>query len=112
MMRSPKSFVVAVRRPDGSIAVREEQWETLLPGFKMLRWPFLRGALVLLESIHNGFSALRFSSEYALTPNKPARPAGSPSEEAKPQAALTEVGSGLLLTVATVLMVGLFIAAP
>ena len=49
MMRSPKSFVVAVRRPDGSIAVREQDWQQFLPGWTFLRWPLLRGAWVLLE---------------------------------------------------------------
>ena len=31
MMRSPKSFVVAVRRHAGGIAIREQAWETLWP---------------------------------------------------------------------------------
>ncbi|HYV45216.1 MAG TPA: DUF1385 domain-containing protein [Myxococcaceae bacterium] len=102
MMRSPKSFVVAVRRPDGSIAVREQQWTTFLPGLKFLRWPLLRGAVVLLESLHNGYSALMFSAEQAL-----------PGEEGKPgQAADKGLGSSALLAISTLVMVGLFIAAP
>src|SRR5260370_1334318 len=68
MMRSPKSFVVAVRRPDQSIAVREQPWAALVPFLRFLRWPLFRGALVLLESLHNGFSALKFSAENAIVP--------------------------------------------
>ncbi len=65
MMRSPGSLVVAVRRPDGRIAVREEAWETLWPRARLLRKPFVRGAVVLIESVWNGFSALAFSAEQA-----------------------------------------------
>ncbi len=69
-MRSPKSFVVAVRRWVGGIAVREQAWNQLLPGLKFMRWPIFRGALVLAESLHNGFSALKFSSEHGLPPEE------------------------------------------
>jgi uncharacterized protein YqhQ len=62
MMRSPKSFVVAVRRPDKQIVVREQKWETLLGGVKPLRWPLMRGSIVLIESLWNGLSALNFSA--------------------------------------------------
>ena len=71
MMRSPKSFVVAVRRPDGQIVVREQSWETLLGGVKFLRWPLFRGAIVLLESLWNGMSALNFSAEQAMPEEEP-----------------------------------------
>jgi uncharacterized protein YqhQ len=66
MMRSPKSFVVAVRRPDGSLAVREQAWSTLGGGLPFLKWPLFRGAVTLLESMLNGYSALTFSAEQAM----------------------------------------------
>lgn len=66
MMRGPRSFVVAVRRPDGQIAIREQAWNVLLPKLKFLRWPVFRGAVVLAESLHNGYSALSFSSEHGM----------------------------------------------
>lgn len=70
MMRSPKSFVVAVRRHEGGIAIREQAWETLWPTITFLRWPLVRGAIVLLESLHNGFSALKFSGDHGLPPEE------------------------------------------
>ncbi len=76
MMRSPKSFVVAVRRHVGGIAIREQAWNQLLPGLKFLRWPIFRGALVLAESLHNGFSALKFSSEHGLPPESDGKKKG------------------------------------
>ncbi|MCA2978697.1 MAG: hypothetical protein INH37_10460 [Myxococcaceae bacterium] len=58
MMRGPRSFVVSVRRPDGQIAIREQAWNVFFPGLRFLRWPLFRGAVVLAESLHNGYSAL------------------------------------------------------
>jgi uncharacterized protein YqhQ len=66
MMRSPKSFAIAVRHPNGSIIVREEAWLSLSARFPFLRWPLLRGANMLIESMWNGMSALNFSAEVAM----------------------------------------------
>jgi len=65
MMRSPNSFAVVVRRADGSMVVREEPWRSLSGKYKPLRWPFVRGMIVLFESLFNGISALTFSAEQA-----------------------------------------------
>ena len=45
MMRSPRSFAVVCRRPDGSIVVKESSWQPLWKGLRFLRLPFLRGTL-------------------------------------------------------------------
>ncbi|MDP8257019.1 MAG: DUF1385 domain-containing protein [Candidatus Alcyoniella australis] len=65
MMRSPGSLAMAVRRPDGKIVVREQQWIGISHKYKFLRWPFLRGTVVLIESMTNGVSALTFSANQA-----------------------------------------------
>jgi uncharacterized protein YqhQ len=107
MMRSPKSFVVAVRRPDGGIAIREQKWGSLLPEVKFLRWPLFRGAVVLLESLHNGFVALNFSAEHAI----PAEPVAAPADGAAASKGGESSTTGMML-IALVAMVGLFIALP
>jgi len=110
MMRSPKSFVVAVRRPDKQIVVREQAWETLLGNIKPLRWPFLRGSIVLIESLWNGLSALNFSAEQAMPEEegKQATPSDAPRQaSAKERAALAGT-----LVLSMVLGLGLFVGAP
>ncbi len=111
MMRSPASLVVAVRRPDGQIAVREEAWETLWPRMRLLRKPFFRGAVVLIESVWNGFSALAFSAEQAESPTAASdgAPPAAAAAESKPTSDLTR---GLMLGISFLFMVALFIAAP
>jgi len=106
MMRSPRSLVVAVRRPDGRIAVREEAWETLWPKATFLRKPFFRGAVVLIESVWNGFSALAFSAEQVEAP------AAQAVEASAPAAGQGDLARGLMLGVSFLFMVALFIAAP
>ncbi len=66
MMRSPKSFAVVCRRPDGRIVVKESEWRPLWGALKFLRWPLLRGGVVLLESLVNGISALTFSANQQM----------------------------------------------
>lgn len=62
MMRGPRSLAVAARRPDGTIVIREDAWIGLFDRWPFLKWPFLRGTAVLVESLFNGIQALNFSS--------------------------------------------------
>jgi uncharacterized protein YqhQ len=87
MMRSPKSLAVAVRQPDGTIALREEQWLSFAERFPFLKWPLFRGANMLVESLYNGMLALNWSAATAF-----------PDDE-KAKAENDKGGKGLWLTV-------------
>ncbi len=62
MMRSPRCLAVAVRRANSEIVVREQPWKSSFAA-SIMKVPFVRGALVLIESMRNGYEALRFSAE-------------------------------------------------
>jgi len=66
MMRSPNAFVVAVRKPDGSIRLRRDQWYGLSQKLSFLKKPFLRGVLVLIETMANGVVSLNYSANIAM----------------------------------------------
>lgn len=66
MMRSPNAFVVAVRKPDGSIRLRRDQWFGLSNKLTFLKKPFLRGVLVLIETMANGVVSLNYSANIAM----------------------------------------------
>jgi uncharacterized protein YqhQ len=84
MMRSPRSFAVAVRRPDGTIVVREAGWLSFSERLRFLKWPLLRGANMLIESMANGISALNFSAAQAMPEEEEEGAAkGDGDEEAK-----------------------------
>jgi uncharacterized protein YqhQ len=62
MMRSPRCLTVAVRRKNQEIVLREQPWRSIVPD-ALRKIPFVRGALVLVESMQNGYAALRFSAQ-------------------------------------------------
>jgi uncharacterized protein YqhQ len=66
MMRAPGMVATAVRRPDGTIAVRKEPYLSLAEKRKFFRLPVLRGAVGLIEMLIVGLRALNFSAEAAL----------------------------------------------
>ena len=66
MMRAPKALAVAVRKPNGEVAVKEAVWRSISARYPLLQKPFLRGVVVLIESLVNGIDALTFSANQAL----------------------------------------------
>ena len=66
MMRGPASWSVACRRPDESIAVEKHPLPSLAQRYPWLKWPLLRGVLVLVESLQIGIKALMISANQAL----------------------------------------------
>lgn len=66
MMRGPHSVSLAVRKPDGSIAVETEPLKELAARFPILKWPFIRGTYVLIDSLVVGMRALNRSANMSL----------------------------------------------
>jgi uncharacterized protein YqhQ len=66
MMRSPDAVAVAVRRSDGHILVKRSPFRSWTKRIRLLGWPFLRGGIILIESLVLGVQALNFSSEIAM----------------------------------------------
>jgi len=66
MMRAPKSLAIAVRKPNDEIIVKRERLYPLGERYPILKWPILRGVVVLLESLIWGFKALTFSANEAV----------------------------------------------
>jgi len=66
MMRSPRTFTVVVRRPDGQLSVREDRWYSPMERWPFLRRPLLRGCVVMYEALFNGIQALTYSAQESL----------------------------------------------
>lgn len=96
MMRAPACLTVAVRRPDGSIALREGPYRSTWSR-KLWKLPGFRGVAMLVESMTMGFSALQFSAEQQMTEEELAQDQGS---------------GKLAVAISTLLALGLFIALP
>lgn len=70
MMRAPNALAIAVRRPNGEVVVKEDVWVSLSQRLKFLKWPLIRGSVVLIETLINGLQALSFSASQALEEGK------------------------------------------
>lgn len=64
MMRAPNKFVIAVRQPDGTIAVKRDNIK--LDSNKILKKPIIRGLIGLYDALVLGIKALNFSAEKAM----------------------------------------------
>jgi len=65
MIRGPRTMAVACRRPDGEITVHTERLGGVYSG-PVRRIPFIRGAIVMWETLALGIRALIFSSNVAM----------------------------------------------
>lgn len=97
MMRAPTAWAVAVRKPDGEIEAQRHELPRLSSRSKWAKVPFIRGVLVLGESLTLGFRALSWSAQKSI------------GEDEEELSRLEIVGS---LTLAMVLFAGLFIVLP
>ncbi|HJL15077.1 MAG TPA: DUF1385 domain-containing protein [Sandaracinaceae bacterium LLY-WYZ-13_1] len=98
MMRAPGCVSVAVRKPDGSIAIREAPLTSRVAHSKLWKWPMMRGMATLVESLSLGYRALSFSADQQL------------SEEER--AEVGEASGRGAMVLATLFALGLFVALP
>ena len=64
MVRGPHAMAVAVRRPDGTVAVKSEALGGLYTGL-LRRAPLIRGVVILWETLALGIRALGYSAQVA-----------------------------------------------
>lgn len=96
MMRGPKSVAIAVRRPDGEIAIKEQAVNSVMQRYPLLKLPVLRGMVAMVETLGIGISALMYSANQAM-----------PDEEQ-----LTKKEMTLTTVLGLVFALGIFVAVP
>lgn len=79
MMRSPRFVAAAVRRADGTIQTRVEEFESIIKRKKWLGLPFIRGVIGLFEMMLLGTRYLKWSSNLALIDDE-SQPPQTPSD--------------------------------
>ncbi len=66
LMRSPNSYAIAVREPQGSIHVKKEYLPKITDRYPSLNKPFLRGVLILFQMLVLGLKALNYSANVLI----------------------------------------------
>ncbi len=66
MMRAPGRIATAVRRSNGDIVVKKQEYVSLAEKNKIFKLPVLRGAAGLIEMMFIGIDTLNFSAEVAM----------------------------------------------
>lgn len=131
MMRSPRFFAVACRKPDGSIVVQNERVENSIMGrLKWLNRPFLRGSLALVDAVVLGTKALTFAANVQTaaldeakrratpdsTPANKTPPSSTPSASGQTsgvsRSRVNDIAIGGTIALAFCFGLGLFIALP
>jgi uncharacterized protein YqhQ len=96
MMRAPSRWAVAVRRPDDIIEVVRHELPRLSERSPAAKIPFMRGVLVLIESLTLGFKALSWSAQKS----------GDEDEQ------ITKLQTTITMIVAVIVALAIFIFIP
>lgn len=96
MMRGPGYTATAVREPSGNIVVDKYATHSIGDRFPILKKPFLRGCVSLVESLIIGMKALAFS----------AKAAGEEEEE------MTNKEIAITMAISTIVAIVIFLAIP
>ena len=110
MMRAPGMVATAVRRPDGSIAVRKDPYTSLAERNRVFKLPVLRGAVGLIEMLVIGLRTLNYSAEVAMNASEEAKAGDNGSHRSS--RAGDSLRLALTLTVALGAGVAIFFLTP
>jgi len=97
MMKGPSRVGLAVRKPDGTIALEQETVKSWGSRWKFMSWPLIRGSFILVESLILGMKMLNKSANLAM-----------PDEEEE----LSGTEMAVTGVVAFVIAMALFVALP
>ena len=108
MMKNKENYAVAVRKPDGEIAVELENFQGVLHGNKIKEIPFIRGIFNFIDSLMLGTKALNYSAAFyeEEVTDEPAKPGKMSKETAE------KLMSVFVTVFALVLAIGIFIVLP
>jgi uncharacterized protein YqhQ len=99
MMRSLTGYSVAVRQPDGGVAIKKDKLASVTAKYPVLKLPVLRGSVVLIQSLILGMRALNFSATVS-------------GENEEGEQEMSNWAIGATLGIALLMAVAFFVLAP
>ena len=64
MMKNKQEYAIAVRKPDGQIEVKKDQYISMTDKVKFFSLPFVRGVFNFIDSMVLGMKTLTFSASF------------------------------------------------
>lgn len=108
MMKNGPKYAVAVRKPDGEIEVKTEEYKSAVKWEKLTKIPFVRGTFNFVDSLVLGMKTLSYSASFAEEETGEV----ITEEEAQKQEKKENFIMGITMVAAVVLAIGLFMVLP
>lgn len=108
MMRNGSRYAVAVRKPDGEIEVKLDEYQTSEKCKGLRKLPFVRGVFGFVDSLALGMKTLNYSASFLEEEEGECLP----EEEAKKREKRDELVVSVVMVVSVVLALGLFMVLP
>lgn len=114
MMRSPERIATAVRRSNGEVELKIQEYQSFIQRKKWLNVPILRGAITLIEVMILGIKHLNFSADVAMKDAEAQENAKKKKKKKKTKGKEGMSTFSAIITVSIALIVGLsiFFALP
>ena len=108
MMKNGPKYAVAVRKPDGEIEVKVEEYKSVIKWEKLTKIPFVRGAFNFVDSLVLGMKTLTYSASFWEDETEELITA----EEAEKQKKKEDFIMGITMVFSVILAMGVFMVLP
>ncbi len=114
MMKNEDHYAVAVRKSDGTVIVKKEEFKGLTGNKALGKIPIIRGVFSFIDSLVLGMTALNFSSDIYMEEEEKKDPEENEKTDdtEKKKSVADGIVSTLITVVAVVMAVGLFMILP
>lgn len=108
MMKNGSKYAVAVRKPDGEIEVKVDEYKSVIKWEKLTKIPFIRGAFNFVDSLVLGMKTLTYSASFWEEETEEL----ITIEEAEKQKKKEDLIMGITMVVSVIIAMGLFMVLP
>ena len=108
MMKNGPKYAVAVRKPDGEIEVKVDEYKSVIKWEKLTKIPFIRGAFNFVDSLVLGMKTLTYSASFWEEETEEL----ITIEEAEKQKKKEDLIMGITMVVSVIIAMGLFMVLP
>lgn len=109
MMKNGDRYAVAVRKEDGEIVIKTEEYQSFIKNKKILSLPFVRGVFNFVDSLILGMKTLTYSAGFFMEEEEEAEKKAVSREEQEKKDSLL---MGVTVAFSIILAVGLFMVLP